>query len=98
MPLSHTGLGEFPREHEKMRKNDAHEKLIAVYSDLKGSREVGFCHLSKVTSERTRGNGLKLHQAWFKLHISKKFLHQRGGHALQEAAQGSGRIIIPGDI
>lgn len=38
---------------------------------------MGFSLLSKVTSGRTRRNGLRLHQAGFKLHISKKFFTKR---------------------
>lgn len=52
--------------------------VIALYSYLKGGcSEVEFSLLSQVTSERMTGNGLRLHQAKFSLHISKNFVTKR---------------------
>lgn len=64
------------QEGEKPQRQD-----FTVYNSFKGKSREGSADVSLVTSDRTRENGMKLHQGKFRLVTGKSFFPERvAGH------------------
>ncbi|RMC19353.1 hypothetical protein DUI87_03962 [Hirundo rustica rustica] len=61
--------------------------LVTLYNSLKGECSlVGDSLPSQMTSNRTRGHKLKLHQERFRLETQKKFFSRKNDWALERVA------------
>ena len=71
--------------------------LRAAFQYLKGAyKKSGEGLFTKAWSDRTMGNGFKLKEGRFRLHIRKKYYG--GGEALEQVAQRGCGCPLPGEV
>lgn len=68
---------------QKLRKINGFDEFIALYNFLKGGCvKMGVGLFSQATTDKTRGNGPKLHQGRFRLDIRESFFTEKSSRAL----------------
>jgi len=73
--------------------------LTVAFQYLKGAyKQEGEGLLTRVDSDRTGENGIKLRQGRLRLDIRRKFFHPEGGDTLEQVAQGGCGCPILGGI
>ncbi|KAK4816400.1 hypothetical protein QYF61_016717 [Mycteria americana] len=82
-------LGLFSRDKRRLQGH-----LIATFQCLKGAYEKDGDRLfSRACSNRTRGNGFKLKEGRFRLHMKKTFFYDEHGKTLEQVAQRGCRCL-----
>jgi len=72
---------------------------LPSYNFLKGGcGEMGFSLFLQVTSDGTRGNGLKLCRGRFSFEMRRNFFFKKSSQTLEQVAQGGGGVTVPGGV